>query len=212
MSLMIDTDVEDLLVDSLNNYNFTMDSKTYIVPSVRGNETISFKGGGITVYFETNFSPYKRFLGEIIGKYPDRTYTFNGQNYTISGKPIRGYPVLTKVYISTHAVEKKLRGVDGDKFASKLMNEMIIKIKKEWPTLLATYKAELMGPIGVKSAVPMKISGEWIYRYTIRFDIISSFVFSTPPTDPTEGIILGVDGTLKNTTTNKTVREFTTER
>lgn len=210
---MLTDEIEDVLVDNLNNLKVSLLGKTYTLKSQRGKETMKFKGKGITVFFESDLEPRMRFVGNIVGKYPNEQVTYFGdKTFTIEGRTKRGFPIVTRVYISAHAIEKDIYGTDGDRLASKAIKDIAYKIKREWPLLLKPYRAQLEGPLQGIRNLPFKVSGEWIYRYIIRFNILSTFMWTEEPIDPTDGVILEVGGDIVDADTDNKVREFSTDR
>ncbi|MHC1591777.1 MAG: hypothetical protein ACXQS8_06810 [Candidatus Helarchaeales archaeon] len=210
MTYNFTAEIQDELIDALNDFDITESGVSFKIKSYRAEEVSKVTVPRIYVDFISEFAPIKRFVGNILGRYPSSEITHGGNLITIPGNLIEGYPCKTIAYISVICHEKKAHGFDANRLLRNLMEKIIIKIHKEWPPLLKKCKAQLEGPIGPITPEPFFIGPEKVYRYTVRFDIIHTFVWTEPETSTDgTGYICEISGGIYDNSDNF-IEEFKT--
>jgi len=209
----LDADIQDLLIDSLNDHETTMNNVGFVIKSYRAEEVSKFRNPRIYVDFHSEFEPTKRFLGDIVGRHEPQKTIWNGKEITVAGKPAKGFPCKTMSFVSVIANEKRAHGYDANKLCRKVIGEIIIKIHSKWPKILHACRGDLEGPIGPIRSEPFFVGSQKTYRYTVRFDIMHTFIW-TEPDKSTDGYIFEISGGIYDARQDPDVfiLEFNTER
>ncbi|MHA1277367.1 MAG: hypothetical protein ACTSQ8_09270 [Candidatus Helarchaeota archaeon] len=191
------TEMQDKLIDALNDFTISENGTNFKIKSYRAEEVSTFTVPRIYVDFINEYEPIKRFVGDVLGVYPSTEIDHDGRKVSIRGNLVCGYPCRCIAYVSVICHEKRAHGFDANRLLRNLMERVIIKIHKEWPPILKDCKAQLEGPIGQMIPEPFFVGPEKVYRYTIRFDIVHTFVWTEPETSTDgTGYICEISGSL----------------
>jgi len=201
------SDIQDKLIDNLNDFEITLSGILFTLKSYRAEEASMTRTPRIYVDFVEEFAPLKTFVGHRLASYPSNDIDYHGTTIKSGRKPVRGYPCKSIVYVSVICGEKRAHGFDANKLVRNVIERLIIKMNKDWPAILDPCKGDLEGPIGPIRSEPFFIGSEKIYRYTLRFNIFHTLVW-TEPDESTDGYICEISGTIDDAINEEQISEF----